>query len=172
MRNKSKKQNSCKNRKDNRSILNFPIKNLQNSFEEKKGLNPEEQELIKVFKTFATNVWRMQKIILDIETKEPKEELGERAVAKLARYLESLNGALEDARIQTVGNYEGKTYSEGDAVKVLSFEERKDLVKDEYIETLIPTVRWIDNKGKHVLLQQAEVVVGRASTSNEKSELI
>ena len=109
-------------------------------------------------------------VICSIETKEPKEELGERAIAKLARYLESLIGALEDARVQTVGNYEGQRYDDGDAVRVIAFEERRDLEKDEYIETLIPTVRWIDNKGKHVLLQQAEVIVGRATVNDEKSE--
>ena len=107
---------------------------------------------------------------VDIETKEPKEELGERAVAKLARYLESLTGALDDARIQIVGNYEGKPYLEGDAVKVLSFEERNDLTRDEYVEMLTPTVRWVDNTGRNVLLQQAEVVVGRAIQQAEEAE--
>lgn len=128
-------------------------------------LSPEEQELTKLYKTFATTVWRMRNVILDTETKEPKEELGERAVTRLAKYLESLDGALEDARVQVKGDYVGHPYDEGDAVKVITFEDRKDLTRDEYVETLLPTVRWTDKDGKPRLLQQAEVVVGKATTT-------
>ena len=99
------------------------------------------------------------------KTKEPKEELGERAVTRLAKYLESLDGALEDARVQVKGDYVGHPYDEGDAVKVITFEDRKDLTRDEYVETLLPTVRWTDKDGKPRLLQQAEVVVGKATTT-------
>lgn len=102
-------------------------------------------------------------MLLDTETGEPKEELGERNISKLAKYLESLEGALEDAHVQIKGDYVGKFYDEGDAVKVITFEDRQDLVHDEYIETLTPTVRWTDKDGKTRLLQQAEVVVGKST---------
>lgn len=127
-------------------------------------LSPEEQELTKLYKTFATVVWRMRNVIMDTETNEPKEELQERSVAKLARYLESIDGALEDARIQIRGDYVGKPYDEGDAVKVITFEDRSDLTCDEYVEVLTPTVRWTDKEGRSRLLQQAEVVVGKANS--------
>lgn len=125
-------------------------------------LSPEEKELTKLYKTFATTVWRMRNVIFDTETNEPKEELSDRNISKVAKYLESLEGALEDAHIQVKGDYLGKPYDEGDAVKVITFEDRQDLSRDEYIETLTPTVRWTDKEGKPRLLQQAEVVVGKA----------
>lgn len=126
-------------------------------------LSPEEKELTKLYKTFATTVWRMRNVIIDTETNEPKEEISERSISKLAKYLESLDGALEDAHVQVKGDYTGQPYDEGDAVKVITFEDRQDLSRDEYIETLTPTIRWTDKDGKPRLLQQAEVVVGKAA---------
>lgn len=126
-------------------------------------LSPEEKELTKLYKTFATTVWRMRNVILDTETGEPKDELSDRNISKIAKYLESLDGALEDAHVQVKGDYTGKPYDEGDAVKVITFEDRQDLSRDEYIETLTPTIRWTDKDGKPRLLQQAEVVVGKAA---------
>lgn len=126
----------------------------------------DEKRLFKLYSTVATNVWRMKNQILDTETKEPKEKLDDRAVAKLARYLASLDGALEDVGVQVVGDYNGKPHDEGNAVKVISYEDRADLKRDEYVETLLPTVRWTDVQGQTRLLQQAEVVVGRPTVAN------
>ncbi len=126
-------------------------------------LSPDEKELTKLYKTFATTVWRMRHVIMDTETGEPKEELTSRNISKIAKYLDSLDGALEDARVQVKGDYTGQPYDEGDAVKVITFEDRQDLARDEYIETLTPTIRWTDKDGRPRLLQQAEVVVGKAT---------
>lgn len=130
-------------------------------------MSPEEKKLVKLYSTIATNVWRMKNQIFDTETKEPKEELDGRSVAKIARYLASLDGALEDAGVQVVGDYNGKPHDEGNAVKVISYEDRADLKRDEYIETLLPTVRWTNEQGQARLLQQAEVVVGRPAAANQ-----
>ena len=126
----------------------------------------DEERLFRLYSTIATNVWRMKNQILDAETKEPKETLDDRVVGKLARYLASLDGALEDAGVQVVGDYNGKPHDEGNAVKVISYEDRADLKRDEYIETLLPTVRWTNEQGQTRLLQQAEVVVGRPAGAN------
>ena len=130
----------------------------------------DEKRLFKLYSTIATNVWRMKNQILDTETKEPKDGLDGRAVAKIARYLASLDGALEDAGVQVVGDYTGKPHDEGNAVKVVSYEDRADLNRDEYIETLLPTVRWTNEQGQTRLLQQAEVVVGRPAARQDQSE--
>ncbi len=124
-------------------------------------LAPGERKLARLFSTIATNVWRMKNQLLDAETGEPKDGLGGRSAAKLARYLASLDGALEDAGVQVVGDYSGKPHDEGDAVKVISYEDRPDLRRAEYIETLLPTIRWTNEQGQARLLQLAEVVVGR-----------
>jgi len=126
----------------------------------------DDKRLFKLYSTIATNVWRMKNQIFDTETKEPKDGVDGRVVAKLARYLTSLDGALEDAGVQVIGDYSGKPHDEGDAVKVISYEDRADLKRDEYIETLLPTVRWTNEQGQTRLLQQAEVVVGRPTASN------
>ena len=130
---------------------------------------PEEQE--RLYKTLATTVWRMRKVVFDTAgTNEPRESLDERAVSRIARYLETLEGALEDVNVQIKGDYEGHPCDEGDAVKVISSEARKDLARDEYIETLLPTVRLVSKDGALLkLLQQAEVVVGKASGSDKNN---
>lgn len=127
----------------------------------------DEKKLLKLFSTVATYVWRIKNQILDTETKDPKESIDDRGVAKLARYIASLDGALEDVGVQVVSDYDGKPHDEGDAVKVISYEDRADLKRDEYIETLLPTVRWTNEQGQIKLLQQAEVVVGRPIETNE-----
>ena len=127
----------------------------------------DEKRLFKLYSTIATNVWRMKNQILDAEANEPKDGVDGRVVAKLARYLASLDGALEDAGIQVISDYNGKPHDEGDAVKVISYEDRADLKRDEYIETLLPTVRWTNEQGQTRLLQQAEVVVGRPAGAKE-----
>ena len=151
--------------RDPRSVRQFPTERVApvKQMPVQPPLSPEEQELTRLYKTFATTVWRMRNIILDTETNEPKESLDGQAVSRMAKYLELLDGALEDARVQVKGDYVGHPYDEGDAVKVVTFEDRKDLSRDEYIEIYIPTVRWIDKDGKPRLLQQAEVAVGKAS---------
>ena len=128
---------------------------------------PEEQELHRFYKTLATTVWRLHNVVIDTAgTNEPRESLDERAVSRIARYRETLEGALEDVNVQIKGDYEGHPCDEGDAVKVISSEDRKDLARDEYIETLLPTVRLVSKDGALLkLLQQAEVVVGKASGS-------
>ena len=152
---------------DPRSGLSFSVGNVRQEAAPQAptepALSPEEKELTRLYKTIATTVWRMKNVILDTETGDPKEELSDRHISKLAKYLESLDGALEDAHVQVKGDYTGKPYDEGDAVKVITFEDRQDLTRDEYIETLTPTVRWTDKDGKPRLLQQAEVVVGKVS---------
>ena len=132
---------------------------------------PEEQELHRFYKTLATTVWRLHNVVIDTAgTNEPRESLDERAVSRVAKYLETLEGALEDVNVQIKGDYEGRPYDEGDAVKVISFEDRKDLARDEYIETLLPTVRLVSKAGALLkVLQQAEVVVGRASGSDKNN---
>ncbi len=131
----------------------------------------DDKRLFKLYATIATNVWRMKNQIFDTETNEPKDGLDGRGVAKLARYLASLDGALEDAGVRVVGDYNGKPHDEGNAVKVISYEDRADLKRDEYIETLLPTVRWTNENGQTRLLQQAEVVVGRPADAGNNGQV-
>lgn len=153
---------------DPRSGLAFKIDNVKQETppEPQKPaeppLSPEERELTKLFKTFATTVWRMRNVLYAPGAKDHKCSIEERGISRLARYVETLNGALEDAHVQVKGDYNGNPYDEGDAVKVITFEDRPDLARDEYIETFTPTIRWTDKDGKPRLLQQAEVVVGKA----------
>lgn len=134
-------------------------------------LSPEEKELVKLYKTFATTVWRMRNIVFTNvdepgQEPEPREELNERSVAKLARYIESIYGALEDAHVTIKGDYVGTQYDENDAVKVVSTTYPEGQKKSEYTEVLTPTVRWKDKDGKVRLLQQAEVVVAKPVENN------
>ena len=132
---------------DPRSVLAFDVKRVQEAPEkrvEEPKLSPEERQLTRLYVTFATNVWRLRRQVLDTETGEPKE-----GFERVARYVASLAGALEDASV-TIEDYDGRPYDAGDAVKAIAFEPREDLRRDEYVETLLPTVRWKNAQGKQV----------------------
>lgn len=129
-------------------------------------MNPEQEKLEKLYSNVATNIWRIKNQILaednsggDGETY--KDSLDERAVSKIARYINSLMTALNDGGVEIVSDYVGKPHHEGSAIKVVSYEDRQDLSRDEYVEVLMPTVRWTNSQGQTRLLQPAEVVVGR-----------
>lgn len=124
----------------------------------------EQEKAEKLYASIATNIWRIKNQILDEEGKKDgvlKEELDERAIAKIARYINSLETAMSNGGIEVIGDYEGKPHREGSAVKVISYEERQDLKEDTYIEVLMPTVRLTNTEGQTRLLQPAEVVIGR-----------
>lgn len=153
---------------DPRSVLAFDVKRVQEAPEkrvEESKLSPEERQLTRLYVTFATNVWRLRRQVLDTETGEPKE-----GFERVARYVASLAGALEDASV-TIEDYDGRPYDAGDAVKAIAFEPREDLRRDEYVETLLPTVRWKNAQGKQVFLQLAEVVVGQAPQATKQEEV-
>ena len=119
----------------------------------------DEKRLFKLYSTIATTVWRMKRQILDAETGEPKDGIDGRSVEKLARYLYSLDGALSDVGVEVV-DYDNKPRDDGDAVKVVTSEPRKNLKRREYVETYLPTVRLRSNDGNVRILQVAEVCVG------------
>ena len=150
---------------DPRSVLAFDVRRVHEApekQEEKPKLSPEERQLTRLYATFATNVWRLRRQVLDAETGEPKE-----GFERVARYVASLAGALEDASV-TIEDYDGRPYDAGDAVTVIAIEPREDLRRDEYVETLVPTVRWKNAQGKQVFLQLAEVVVGQVHRATEE----
>lgn len=128
-------------------------------------MNPEQEKLEKLYSNVATNIWRIKNQILAEDNSEGdceayKESLDERAVSKIARYINSLMTALKDGGVEIVSDYVGKPHREGSAIRVVSYEERQDLSRDEYVEVLMPTVRWTNSQGQTRLLQPAEVVVG------------
>ena len=129
-------------------------------------MNPQQEKLEKLYSNVATNIWRIKNQILAEDNSDGngeayKESLDERAVSKIARYVNSLMTALKDGGVEVVSDYVGKPHREGSAVRVVSYEERQDLSRDEYVEVLMPTVRWTNPQGQTRLLQPAEVVVGR-----------
>lgn len=136
---------------------------------------PEQERLEKLYANVATNIWRIKNQLLaednsDGDGESYKETLDERAIGKIVRYINSLMTALENGGVEVVGDLVGKPHREGSAVKVVSYEDRQDLKRDEYVEVLMPTVRWTNSQGQTRLLQAAEVVVGRPKNSLAETE--
>lgn len=103
----------------------------------------------KFLSELATNVWRMQQKMIDIETGERKEEY-----KYVFRYVESIYDALTEFGVE-IKSHTGQKYDDGLGVTVVTSEVRSDLNRREIIETLKPTVRF-----KNKFLQIGEVVVG------------
>ena len=160
------------------SLLAFPVESISSAQAvpiPQPAMNPEQEKLEKLYSNVATNIWRIKNQIFDTENSgEPKESLSEREIAKIARYINSLETALENGGVEVVADYVGKPHREGSAVKVVSYEDRHDLTRDEYVEVLMPTVRWTNSQGQTRLLQPAEVVVGRPKNTpaNDQTENI
>jgi len=158
------------------SIVAFQMPPKQNAkpAEVQPPMNPEQEKLEKLYSNVATNIWRIKNQILAEDNSEGdsetyKESLDERAVSKIARYINSLMTALNNGGVEIVSDFVGKPHREGSAVKVVSYEDRQDLTQDEYVEVLMPTVRWTNSQGQTRLLQPAEVVVGRPKNPQASS---
>lgn len=109
----------------------------------------EEGKEGKFLAVVATNVWRMQRKMLNVETGEAKDEY-----KPVSRYVESIYKALTEFGVE-IKDHDKQKYDDGLGVTVVTSEVRPDLNRREIIETLKPTVRFKDR-----FLQIGEVVVG------------
>lgn len=104
----------------------------------------------KFLAVVATNVWRMQKKMLDVEKPgDAKDEY-----KPVYRYVESIYDALTGFGVE-IKDHDKQKYDDGLGVTVVTSEVRPDLNRREIIETLKPTVRFKDR-----FIQIGEVVVG------------
>lgn len=146
------------------SLQGVPLRNVQEWIHRASlgaRVPPQQQDndaITKLQKTIpgiATNAWRAQKKMINVETGEPKEEL-----RRIYRHVEAILDALADAGVEIVDPC-GQAYDTGMALKVVSAEEREGLRREEIIETLKPTVR---EHGR--ILQLGEVVIGIPKVTN------
>ena len=113
-----------------------------------------DAEVAKLLKAVGTAVWKLERRMLDEETKEPKDEF-----RKVWRHVEAIRDALTDIGVEVV-DMTGRRYDEGLPLKVVSEEERTGLKEPEIIETLLPTIRF----RQQAQIQMGEVIVGRPAT--------
>jgi molecular chaperone GrpE (heat shock protein) len=112
--------------------------------------NAEKVSLLKALCDVFTDAWRIRKKIVDSATDEPKND----ELRRLYRHVESIYATMEEVGIEIV-DPAGEKYDPGMALKVIAFEEKQGVMKDEIVETMKPTVRW---NGQ--FLQVGEVIVG------------
>ena len=110
-----------------------------------------DAEIAKLFKAVGTAVWKLERRMLNEETKEPKDEFH-----KVWRHVEAIQDALKDIGVEVV-DWTGHRYDEGMSLKVVTEEERVDLKEPEIIETMLPTIRF----RQQAQIQMGEVIVGR-----------
>ena len=150
--NRSKKQHQTKDFGGIKSMDPSKFDYLQvtskpTSVEKEQSPASEEGKFLVVV---ATNVWRMQQKMLDIESGEPKCD----EYKRVYRYVESIYDALTKLGVE-IKDHTRQKYDDGLGLTVVTSEVRPDLNRREIIETLKPTVRF-----KGLFLQIGEVVVG------------
>ena len=123
----------------------------------KEGGSIPDTEVAKLLKAVGTAVWKLERRMLDEETKEPKDEF-----RKVWRHVEAIRDALTDIGVEVV-DMTGRRYDEGLPLKVVSEEERTGLKEPEIIETLLPTVRF----RQQAQIQMGEVIVGRPAAPRD-----
>lgn len=116
-----------------------------------------DAEVAKLLKGVGTAVWKLERRMLDEETKEPKDEF-----RKVWRHVEAIRDALGDIGVEVI-DWAGRRYDEGLPLKVVSEEERVGLKEPEIIETLIPTIRF----RQQTQIQMGEVIVGRPAAPRD-----
>lgn len=115
------------------------------------GGGEREGGVHKVLGTMAVEVWRLDKRMRGGDG-EVKEEF-----SRAYRSVEAMMDALAGIGVETQ-DWTGQGYSVGLPVKVVAFEDRDGLEREEIVETLIPGVRMGGE-----FLRQGEVIVGRPS---------
>lgn len=116
-----------------------------------------DAEIAKLFKAVGTAVWKLERRMVNEETKEPKDEF-----RKVWRHVEAIHDALADIGVEIV-DWTGRRYDEGLPLKVVSEEERADLKEPEIIETMLPTIRF----RQQAQIQMGEVIVGRPAAPRD-----
>lgn len=114
-----------------------------------------DSDLVKLFRTTGTAVWKLAGRMLDAQTNEPKDEY-----RRLWRHVEAIRDALTAVGVDVI-DWTGKRYDEGMSLKIVSEEERPGTKIPEITETLLPTIRF----RKQIQLQQGEVVVSRPTAN-------
>jgi hypothetical protein len=109
----------------------------------------------------ATSAWKLRMRIIDEETKEPRTEIGKDDVRKMVRQLDSMFEALKSLGIE-VRDRTGEAFNYGLPEKVVSSSIQIGLTKELIVETIKPTVYWMNQ-----IAQNGEVVI--ATPSEAKS---
>lgn len=123
-----------------------------------RGPSPREDcsipdaDVIRLFKTTATAVWKLKGRMINIETGEPKDDF-----RKVWRHVETIGDALTEIGVETI-DWTGRPYDDGMSLKVIAWEKDASLKRATITETLLPTIRFKRGDGVYQI-QQGEVVV-------------
>ena len=107
------------------------------------------------------NVWRIKSRMTDLLSKEPKEELDQGDVKKIARYLESIHNSFSLLGIEIIDRT-GESFDYGLPEKVVAATPQKGISKELVRETLRPTVKWNNH------IYPGEVEIATPITKNNK----
>lgn len=115
------------------------------------GYSIPDKDVLKFMRAVGNAVWRLERRMIDEETKEPKDEF-----SKVWRPISAIKDALVDIGIEVI-DMTGHRYDEGLPLKVVAEEKRSGLKEPDICEMLSPVIRF----RKQTMIQQGEVVVGR-----------
>ena len=120
-----------------------------------------DADVIRLFRATATAVWKLKSRMIDVETGEPKD-----VFSKVWRHVETIGDALSEIGVETI-DWTNKHYDEGMSLKVIAEEENEGVKSATITETLLPTIRFRDEKrGLLAEIQKGEVVVSRPAADN------
>jgi len=120
----------------------------------KTSLTPESvplKDLIVLFSSSGTNLWRLRKKMVDSGTGQPLE-----AMRRIYRHVESMWDAFGESGIK-IQDHDGEAVPEGGiyALNVIAFQPTAGLQRQQVIETIKPTIYYNER-----MIQRGEVIVG------------
>jgi len=109
------------------------------------------KDLMVLFSSSGTNLWRLRKKMLDPGTGQPLETM-----RRVYRHVESMWDAFGESGIK-IQDHDGEAVPEGGiyALNVIAFQPTAGLERQQVIETIKPTIYY-----KERMIQRGEVIVG------------
>ncbi len=113
--------------------------------------NLNEQGFMKALIVIANQSWRMGSALIDVETKEPKENLAPQEIRKISNALDAIRECIQELGIKVIDRI-GESFDPGLPDQVVTEEPQEGISKERIIRTFRPTIMW-----NQTMVQRGEI---------------
>jgi len=119
-----------------------------------------EQGFMKALIVIANQSWRMCSALIDVETKEPKENLAPQEIRKISNALDTIRECIHGLGIKVIDRI-GESFDPGLPDQVVTEEPQEGISKERIIRTFRPTIMW-----NQTMVQRGEIDIAVPASKN------